>query len=103
MLRSIILFLLLLNFAFAGGPRTQTTTSVTTSSSLVLLRQTGTIYLLIVNKGSQTVYVKFGSNVGVGEGIPIPAGGSYEPINPPDDAVYMKSASGTQSIELLRG
>lgn len=98
----LIAFLLLTNLSLAG-PRSQVTVTVTATSAKFLDTESGRDYLLIVNKGSNTIYVKFGSHVGSGEGIPIPAGGNYEPYDAPDDAVYMKSASGSQSVEIVRG
>jgi len=81
---------------------TLTTASVSTSA-LVLAANSSRRYLLIQNNGSQTVYVKFGSTISGTEGIALAAGGSYEAIIPSSAAVYMKAASGTQSLTVYEG
>jgi len=61
-------------------------------------------YLLIVNTGSNTVYANF-SGVQVGpQGIPIPAGGNYEPLHAPSNAVYLTTVTpNVSSVLLMQG
>lgn len=78
--------------------------SVTTSSTLILAANLNRNYLLIQNRGSASIYVKFGSAHSGGEVfVEIAAGGFYEPTRVSGEAVYMKSASGTQSVTVLAG
>lgn len=77
---------------------TATTTSAE-ASVLNMKRQ----YLLIINKGTATVYAKIGSAHSGTEGVPIPAGGNWEPFVIPVGAVYLKSASGSQSVSVVEG
>lgn len=60
-------------------------------------------YLLVVNEGSQTVYVKVDAAHSGTEGVPIVAGGAWEPIVAPVNSLYIKSASGTQTISIVEG
>lgn len=91
------------SFAVPGGQWVTQTVSVSTTGAKFLNAKTSRQYLLIVNKGAATIYMKSGSLPGAGEGIPIPAGGNYEPAYPPHGDVYLKSSSGTQSVELIDG
>lgn len=85
-----------------GGAWTQTTASVTTAGANASAAKARK-YLLVVNKGTDTIYLKSGANPSAGQGVPIPAGGNYEPLFPPSADVYLKAASGTQSYELIEG
>ncbi len=92
----------------SAGPITftvsnQSVASVTTASTKFLSANSKRTYLLIQNNGSTNVIVKFGSAQTGSEGIVIPAGGNYEMFKPSIDAVYMKSASSTDSVQLLEG
>lgn len=80
-----------------------TTASVTTSSGQVLVANPARKYLLIQNNGSASIYIKFDTTIAGTEGIVIPAGGSYEPIIAPMQAIYMKAVSGTNSVTIYEG
>lgn len=99
------LLLLLVSFnAFAGFVvNTQTRGSVTNTSTRVLLPLAIRNYLIIVNDGSASMSVKFRDAHTSDEGIPIPAGGNYEPDEVPVDAVYLKAATGTTTYRILEG
>ncbi|MFI5416187.1 MAG: hypothetical protein ACHQXJ_02415 [Nitrososphaerales archaeon] len=60
-------------------------------------------YLIIMNTGGNTVIVKFGSVQSALEGVPIPAGGSYEPIEAPGNSVWIETASATSTVTLMQG
>jgi hypothetical protein len=88
------------NTAIFGPPVVVTAT--TTSAQLLAANNLRT-YLLIVNKGSQTVQIKFGSAQIATEGIPIPPGGSYEPIEGPSNSVWGVTASGSSAVTITQG
>lgn len=73
-----------------GSPSLAT---VTSSPAQVLAQNANRGYLLIVNTGSNTLYVTFGT--GLGNGIPIPAAGNYEPNKAPANSIYLNSPSGS--------
>ncbi len=92
--------------AFAGGYAvfgTHTAASCTNTSTSMISADDKRNYILFVNLGSATVFLKAGSTISASEGIPVPAGGSYEPIKAFKDAVYCKSATGTQSLLIVTG
>lgn len=102
----LFIFLFLLSFnarADVYNLSQQLEVNATTSSAQVLAVNGQRFYLLIVNKGTQTVYIKFDSSSTGTQGIPIPAGGNYEPIHVPVSAVYALSSSGTQALYILEG
>lgn len=77
--------------------------SVTTTSVKLVDARGNRTYLLIQNKGTQNVYLKFGSaNTGT-EGILLAAKGNYEPFKIPTAAVYAISESGTQNVIVIEG
>lgn len=88
---------------FAVSIDSTTTASVTTTSALLVPADPYRNYLLIQNNGSDIIIVKAVSAQSGSEGIKIPAGGSYEPIKGIIDAIYAKSASGTQSVTVVSG
>lgn len=73
------------------------------SSSLVVSALSNRKCLLIVNKGSATVYITFASGGGATDGVPIPAGGNWEPTVVPFNAIYARAASGTQTVLVVEG
>lgn len=77
--------------------------SVTTASTSFLAQNTSRHYLLIINNGTNSVVLKFGSAQSGNEGILIPSGGNYEPAYIPVDELFMKSASGTQTVTIIEG
>lgn len=88
------------NSVLFGAPVAVTATS---SSAQVLAANGLRVYLIIVNTGSVTAYVKFGSVQSGTEGIPIPAGGSYEPIQAPANSVFADTASSTAALVIIEG
>jgi len=64
--------------AFPNLTLTHTTISVSTTSTIVLPANSNRKYLLIVNDSDTNMYLSFGTNAVVGEGIPISASGNYE-------------------------
>lgn len=83
--------------------KSQTELTATTTSTKYLENNSLRNYLLIVNKGSVTIYVKFGSASTGTDGVPIVAGGNYEPFEAPIDSVYIKSSSGSQPVLIFEG
>ncbi len=78
--------------------------NATATSAKVLNANSLRKYLLIVNKGDYAVEIKLGSSVQSGtEGIPIPAGGNYEPIQAPGNAVYAVTITGTSALTIIQG
>lgn len=102
-MRKMFLFLLFLfpasSFAnvFFGSPSLVT---VTSSPQQVLPQNILRSYLIIVNTGSNTIFATFGT--GLGNGIPIPAAGNYEPLKVPANSIYLNSPSGS-SARVLQG
>lgn len=77
---------------------------VTTAWTKVLDPYSSRRYLLIVNKGVAPVYVNFDSAGSTPtSGIPIPGGGSYEPISAPVNSIYMISGATSQPIVVIQG
>jgi hypothetical protein len=77
--------------------------AVTTTSAQALAANQSRKYLLIQNKGTDSILVKFGSAHSASEGILISAGGYYEPFVAPIDAVFLKASSGTQTTVVVEG
>lgn len=104
-MKILLSLFLVAGFAFAEPTilNNQILVSATVTSTLRLAANKNRKYLIIINNGSQTVYVKMGSAHTTTEGIPIVAGGNWEPIQTPIDSVYLKSASGTQSVSINEG
>lgn len=77
---------------------------VTTTSTKALDQNAVLNYLLIQNKGTDSIYVKFGSaQTNPGEGVLIPAGGNYEPIHALANSIWLESASGSQPVMIVTG
>ena len=104
----IILRLLFLSSILVATPSwaacligTTTAVSATTTSALLLAANRKRCGLLLVNDGAVTVYVKPGSALTGTEGVPIIASGNWEPYRMFGDALYIKAASGTQSVRVI--
>jgi len=102
-MKKLIVFLMAMaNLSFGavffGSPSYIT---VNSSSALAVPQNNLRSYLIIVNTGSNTMYANFGAP-GSGSGIPIPAGGNYEPFQTPMNSVYLVSPSGTTAA-ILQG
>lgn len=70
--------------------------TVTSSAAQVLPQNANRGYLIIINTGSGTEYVTFGT--GLGNGIPIPAGGNYEPLKAPANSIFLRAPSGSFAV-----
>lgn len=82
----------------------QSVVSVGTSSAKFLDQNINRVYLLLQNNGSSSVSIKLGSDISGSEGIVLVAsGGSVEFGVGPTDSLYMKSASGTDSVVIIEG
>lgn len=104
MLKSILLLLLLaLPCSAQTVVQSQTEATATTTSASALGADQYRSYLLIQNKGSVTIYVKFGSASTGTEGIAIVSGGNYEPYAAPIGEIFIKSASSTSAVVLVSG
>jgi hypothetical protein len=77
--------------------------TVTTTSTQLRPQNGLRTYLILINTGSQTVYVKFGSAQATTEGVPIPAGGSYEPNKAPANSVWADTATSTSTLTIIEG
>jgi hypothetical protein len=77
---------------------------VGTDSVQILAAKTSRKYLYIMNTGSQIVYVKPASLHAANEGVGIPiTNGVWNPEIPPAEAIFAKSASGTQTLKVIEG
>lgn len=82
----------------------QSDVSVTTATAAARVAENfNRNYLLVQNKGSAAVILKFGSQIGTAEGISIAAGGNYEPFVIPTDAIYLRASSGTNTVSITEG
>lgn len=82
---------------------TQTEFSATTASAVALAQDGARACLVIMNKGSTSVYIKFDSAHSGTEGILLVANGSWEAANVPINSVYIKSASSTDTVTIWSG
>lgn len=101
------LFITLLLFSFAAHAVTNlkdhVTFSATTTSGQALSLNQYRNYLLIQNRGTADIYVKANSAHAGSEGILIVAGGSWEPLEAPIGAIFIKASTGTQSTAIVEG
>lgn len=104
---SLLLAFLLSTVCFAGSfyfsVSNQAVVSVTGTSTQFLPFNARRAYLLIQNNGSDYVILKIATVQSGTEGIIIAAGGNYEPIKAPQEAIFMMSNSGTQSVLVVEG
>lgn len=76
--------------------------SVSATPSQVFAKNSLRAYLLLVNVGSNPIYVAFDSSASVG--IPIPPGGNYEPNgDAPANAIFVFTASSTSNVVATQG
>lgn len=105
-LRASLLFLLCFPFVASAVDTTKkfysSDVSVTTTAAKVLDVDGQRNYLLIQNKGTDTVLVNCDGITGV-DAIQITAGGNWEPLRVPTCSLFMKSASGSQTVHVLSG
>lgn len=84
------------------GPQTEV--EVTGTSTKFLNQNNLRAYLMVINTGSEAVYLKFGSTIQTStEGIPLPAGWFYENTEGPSNAVWLVTASSTSTVIYMEG
>ncbi len=81
----------------------QLVVTVTTGSTKEMDENLLRKYLLIQNNGTTNVIVKLASTQSGSEGVVIVPGGNWEPSKAPTSALYMKSASSTDSVLIIEG
>lgn len=77
--------------------------TATGTSAVAVAANQNRKYLLIQNNGSASVYLKPAVVHSGTEGIVLIAGGVWEPLSVPVDAIYAKSASGSQALVIQEG
>ena len=84
------------------GPPNTTTADV--RSTKILNQSNLRAYFMIINTGSNTVYVKFSNTAQTGvEGIPIPAGWFYENTSGPSNAIWLETEADTSTVFYMEG
>lgn len=84
-----------------GPPNAKT---VTTTSTQMMPANSLRAYIIIVNTGATPVVVKFGGvQSSATEGVLIPPGGNYEPLETPANSLYAVTASSTSTLEIVEG
>jgi hypothetical protein len=93
--------------AFAAdqfSPTQQLTQAVSTTSVSYVAANKARKYLRVRNlDGTIVVYVKIGSIHSAVEGVKLSAGEIWEPRVVPAGSIWIKSASGTPSVEIVEG
>lgn len=78
--------------------------AVTTTSGQIIPSNSLRVYLIMVNTGTNTVYVKAGAVQSTAtDGIPILPGGNYEPFLAPANNIYADTSTGSSTIEWQEG
>jgi hypothetical protein len=83
--------------------KTQGELTATTTSQQVVGANMRRKYLLVQNKGSQDVYLKFETAPTGTQGILIPRGGNYESIDMPISPAFIKTNAGTSAVFWMEG
>lgn len=74
------------------------------ASAKILNQNNLRTYLLVQNLGSTILIVKTGSAIsGSNEGVQVPGGGAYEPIEAPGNSIYIKALSGSPTYSVIEG
>lgn len=81
----------------------QADVTATVTSTQILAQRSERNYLIIQNKGSVAVLVKFGGAHSSTEGVSIPAGGNYEPYRVPSDSIFIETISSTALCAIVEG
>lgn len=85
-------------------PVTQSAQAVSTTSTSYLAARSGRRYLYIKNQDAAiVVYIKIGSIHSTTEGVTLAAGAVWEPQVIPAGAIWIKSASGTPTVQIVEG
>lgn len=82
---------------------TQSEVTTSTTSTEALAANPKRRYLRVVNKGAETVYLKFGSASTGTIGLPLATTVTYEPSVVPTDAIFLKAASNTPVVLVIEG
>lgn len=86
------------------SPVTQSAQAITTTSTSYLPARAGRRYLYIKNQDAAiVVYIKVGSIHSTTEGVTLAAGAVWEPQVIPAGAIWIKSASGTPTVQIVEG
>lgn len=99
----VILIMFPLHVFAAGSKHTSQELTASTTSTQVLDEHPGRCYMMVQNKGSESILVKTGSVHSGSEGVLIVAGGNWEPFSPPVGSVYIKSLATTSAITVISG
>ena len=107
-MRVLFLLFLLVSSTYAAQPIKYQTSqqleiTATTTSTSIIGQNLSRGYLLIVNKGTQDVFVKARTEHSSTEGVRIIPGGNWEPFVVPVDEMFIKSSSGSQSVSVIEG
>lgn len=102
-MKKFLFLLLLIPFMAHGFIGQRYSGNATTTSAKVLNADLERKYLLIQNRGVDSIYLKIESAHSGTEGIVISAGGNYESEMPIYNEIWLKSASGSQPYEILTG
>jgi hypothetical protein len=89
--------------SFASNFQSPVTVTATTTSTQVLPGNAHRNYLIVINTGSNPIVLKAGSAQTMGEGIYIPAGGNYEPIQAPQNSIWIETTMSTSTVTLVEG
>lgn len=104
-MKSVLLFLVLLTgqaFGVSYAPPVVVTATGTSTKVMNFNAKRG--YIIIINRGSNTAVAKFGTTAQSGtEGVPIPAGGSYEPIQAPTNPLWLVTTASTSAVTIVEG
>lgn len=76
--------------------------TATTTSTKILNVNNARTYLIIQNIGSNNVIVNTATQGGT-QGLIVPPGGAYEPINAPINEIWVKSVGGSSNITVIQG
>lgn len=99
----MFLVLFCLNTFAANVIQRQDEVSITNTSTQILDINLKRSYLLIQNKGSANVYIKFNTAHSGIEGVKIIPGGNWESEIPPTSLAFAKAESGTNLLTIIEG
>lgn len=83
--------------------KTQGEITATTTPAQVVGANMRRKYLLVLNKGTQDVYLKFETAPTGTQGILIPRGGNYESIDVPISPAFVKTNASTSALFWMEG
>lgn len=83
--------------------RNQGEVTATTTAQQLVAANMRRKYLLVQNKGSRTIYLKFETAPTGTQGIEIPPGGNYESVDMPISPAFVKTNSGSSAVFFMEG